>query len=213
MREQLTNVETHFAFGKNWAEYAEKVTNTEIAEAEQGLQRLLGKSRLDGLSFLDIGCGSGIHCLAALRLGAREVLAIDLDPDSVRTTQAMLQRHAPTDSRWRTREMSAFDLNPELHGTYDIVYSWGVLHHTGAMLEAIEKAAKMTARGGYSFLRCIGEFGLMFSGVGKSAGTRRPRLLRSVAPVPCMWRCFELLVPPLAEVFRSMLRVTLPIGV
>lgn len=78
MREDLTSVDTHFAFGKNWAAYAENVTAAEIAEAERGLSRLLGSDRLDGQRFLDIGCGSGLHSLAALRLGAQEVVAVDL---------------------------------------------------------------------------------------------------------------------------------------
>lgn len=148
MREQLTSIEDHFAFGQNWAEYAKKVTEEEIVEAERGLQRLLGQDRLDGLRFIDIGCGSGIHCLAALRLGASEVLAIDLDPDSVKTTEAMLLRNAPANTHWRVHEMSVLELDPDLHGTYDVVYSWGVLHHTGAMFEALERAAKVTAQHG-----------------------------------------------------------------
>lgn len=83
MHEDWTQLNTHFAFGKNWAAYAAKISAEEIAEAERGLLRLLGGQRLDGQRFLDIGCGSGLHSLAALRLGAREVWALDIDPDSV----------------------------------------------------------------------------------------------------------------------------------
>lgn len=145
---RLLDVETHFAFGKNWAEYAEKVTEDKIAEAERGLQRLLAQDRLDGLSFLDIGCGSGIHSLAAIRLGARKVFAVDLDADSVHTTLALLKRHAPAGGDWSVKEVSVFDLDPNRCGTYDVVYSWGVLHHTGAMKSAIDSAARMVAPGG-----------------------------------------------------------------
>jgi SAM-dependent methyltransferase len=42
-----------------------------------------------------------------------------------------------------------FELSPETSGTFDIVYSWGVLHHTGAMHEALQRAAQMVAPGGY----------------------------------------------------------------
>lgn len=141
----LTQVESHFAFGRNWADYSKKVTEAEIAEAERGLQRLLGRPRLDGLSFLDIGCGSGIHSLAALRLGAREVLAVDLDPDSVATTRAMLARHAPEAAAWRAEVISVFDLSPATYGQFDLVYSWGVLHHTGDMARAVRCASAMVA--------------------------------------------------------------------
>ncbi|WP_333844540.1 50S ribosomal protein L11 methyltransferase [Pelomicrobium sp.] len=103
----LTQAESHFAFGQNWAAYAERVTEAEIREAEQGLSRLVG-GRLDGQRFLDIGCGSGLHSLAALRLGAREVFAVDLDGESVATAHAMLARHASAKNVWRVEEISVF---------------------------------------------------------------------------------------------------------
>lgn len=147
MADDLTQSEAHFAFGKNWAEYARKITEQEIAEAQRGLVRLLGGERLDGKRFLDIGCGSGVHSLAALRMGAAQVVAIDLDADSVATARALLERHAP-ESPWRVERRSVFDLDAAVHGTYEIVYSWGVLHHTGDMVRAIRCAAKLVAPDG-----------------------------------------------------------------
>jgi SAM-dependent methyltransferase len=144
-QDDLTKQEAHFAFGKNWASYAEKVTDAEIEEAEKALSRLLGGARLDGQRFLDIGCGSGLHSLAALRLGAKEVKAVDLDPDSVPTTQVMLTRFAPEGTSFRVEQISVFDLEPSALGTFDTVYSWGVLHHTGDMDRAIRCAAAMCA--------------------------------------------------------------------
>lgn len=146
MREDLTGAETHFAFGKNWAAYAEKIAEAEIFEAEKGLRRLLGEN-LHGLRFLDLGCGSGLHALAALRMGAKEVVALDIDADSVATTHALLVRHAPG-SHWRVEEKSVFDLTTESFGRFDVVYSWGVLHHTGDMCRAIRQAAALVAGGG-----------------------------------------------------------------
>lgn len=144
-QDDLTQQEAHFAFGKNWASYAEKVTDAEIEEAEKALSRLLGGARLDGQRFLDIGCGSGLHSLAALRMGAKEVVAVDLDPASVSTTRAMLARFAPEGTAFRVEQISVFDLDPSALGTFDTVYSWGVLHHTGDMDRAIRCAAAMCA--------------------------------------------------------------------
>ena len=138
--------ESHFEFGKNWASYAKLITESQIDIAVAELQRLLG-GRLDGKRFLDIGCGSGLHSLAALRLGASEVVAVDIDPDSVETTRRVLGEHAAAGS-WRTLKVSVFDLDPKALGDFDVVYSWGVLHHTGALYRAVPLAAAMVRPGG-----------------------------------------------------------------
>lgn len=75
---KLLSVESHFAFGKNWLDYAHKIDNQKIAHAVSDMQLLSGRQRFDGLSFLDIGCDSGLHALAALRMGATRVLGVDI---------------------------------------------------------------------------------------------------------------------------------------
>ena len=144
----VTGLESHFAFGRNWADYARGVDIRQIDEAVAGLRKLLGDYDLAGKRFLDIGCGSGIHSVAASCLGASEVVAVDLDPESVATTKALLQRFARNSAGWRVEQMSVFDLEPEVLGTFPVVYSWGVLHHTGNMDLAIRKAAAMAGNGG-----------------------------------------------------------------
>lgn len=153
--ELFKDVSRHFAFGQNWASYATMIDESRIKSAQEGLVRLLGEGTLAGKSLLDIGCGSGIHALAALRLGVTRLLATDIDKDSVATTTATLTGHAPH-SGWECREISVFELDPAQAGTFDVVYSWGVLHHTGAMYEAITRAAALVAPGG---ILCIGLYG------------------------------------------------------
>ena len=136
-----------FEFGKNWESFSRLIDNEGIQQAEDRLVSFLESRDLSGKAFLDIGCGSGLHSLAALRLGAKEVLAIDLDPDSVATTRAVMERF------WKhgnvsVRNLSVFDLDKERIGEFDIVYSWGVLHHTGDMNRAIEMAARHVKPGG-----------------------------------------------------------------
>lgn len=144
MKRNLLNQKTHFAFGKNWLDYAAKIDERKIVQAVSDLQRLAGSERLDGLSFLDIGCGSGLHALAAIRLGAARVMGVDIDPDSVEASRRTLARFAPqTDAQFETR--SIFDMDPKEFGTFDVVYSWGVLHHTGDMNRAIACAATLVA--------------------------------------------------------------------
>jgi 2-polyprenyl-3-methyl-5-hydroxy-6-metoxy-1,4-benzoquinol methylase len=137
---------TRFPFGENWRSFVTTVTDEAILQAEQGLCRLLPESAIVGKSFLDIGCGSGLSMLAALRLGAASVKGIDYDAGSVDATRTLLNMHAPG-GRWSATRKSVFDLTPD-DGRYDIVYSWGVLHHTGAVWRAIEDAARMVAPSG-----------------------------------------------------------------
>jgi 2-polyprenyl-3-methyl-5-hydroxy-6-metoxy-1,4-benzoquinol methylase len=147
MKEDLLQVDSHFSFGENWSEYARKIDEKRIVEAEESLIRLVGREAIEGRSFLDIGCGSGLFSLAAVRLGCRKLLAVDIDPQSVETTRQTLSRHA-AGKNWECQKISVFDLDPAVQGTFDVVYSWGVLHHTGAMYDAIARASKMVAPGG-----------------------------------------------------------------
>jgi len=149
MMDDATNLlspESHFEFGKNWASYLRLVTEAHEQEAVHSLLRLAG-GELRGKRVLDVGCGSGLHALAALRLGAREVLALDLDADCVATTLQLLQARA-AGQPWSVRQASVFDLRADSPGVFDVVYSWGVLHHTGDMYRALRTAAALVAPGG-----------------------------------------------------------------
>jgi SAM-dependent methyltransferase len=137
----------HFAFGRNWLDYAKGVGEEQIVQATRGLERLLGDAALREKTFLDIGCGSGVHSVAALRLGARRVVAVDVDPDSVAAAEALLARYAGS-HEWYVRRADQFGLDAQSDGTFDVVYAWGVLHHTGALRRAIRHCATLVAPGG-----------------------------------------------------------------
>lgn len=139
----LTALETHFEFGENWSDYSSRIDDQVIARAVQSFQTLVKPEEIVGRRFLDIGSGSGLHSLAAHLSGAGAVTAVDIDPKSVATTRRVLSErgvHAGVEQR------SVFDL--EGMREYDVVYSWGALHHTGAMWDAIDAAATRVAPGG-----------------------------------------------------------------
>jgi 2-polyprenyl-3-methyl-5-hydroxy-6-metoxy-1,4-benzoquinol methylase len=136
-----------FAFGRNWASYAGLIGDKEVAAAVEGLTRLIPAQDLAGRSFLDIGSGSGLHAAAAARLGVSRISAVDIDPDSTRTTTETLTRLA-AGVPWQARTRSVFDMTPGEDGTFDVVYSWGVLHHTGDLDRAMRCAAALVAPGG-----------------------------------------------------------------
>ena len=145
--ENLKNVESHFAFGKNWMSYAASIDKPQIDEAKNGLLKLIPAEKYNARTFLDIGCGSGLHALAAAELGVSRVFAVDIDANCVATTKTLLAKQN-IQVPWRAETMSVFDLDPKRHGTFDIVYSWGVLHHTGDMWTAVSKAASLVAPNG-----------------------------------------------------------------
>jgi SAM-dependent methyltransferase len=137
-----------FAFGKNWTSFVVEVNETRIAEAERSLQWLLGCKHLNGRSFLDIGSGSGLSSLAARRLGAA-VHSFDYDSQSVECTKALRDRFFPCATNWVIEQGSILDDQYLTQlGRFEVVYSWGVLHHTGAMLKAIRNASQLVAPGG-----------------------------------------------------------------
>lgn len=142
---ELTSRSAHFEFGKNWSDFSKLVDDERLEMATESVQRLVPD--IAGKTFLDIGSGSGLFSVAALRLGAARVHAVDIDENSVATTRKLLGTFAG-DQPWTAEQSSVFELSPDKLGQFDVVYSWGVLHHTGDMWRAIESASKMVAPGG-----------------------------------------------------------------
>ena len=135
--------ELRFGFGANWADYVKRHFSDERVEiAQRHLLAVLKLKDLSGKTFLDIGCGSGLHSLAALRAGAERIVSFDYDRNSVATT-LKLREMSGAPERWSAMQGSVLDRAFVDHlPKSDIVYSWGVLHHTGSMWEAIENAAR-----------------------------------------------------------------------
>jgi len=142
-----------FSFGKNWQDFLNFYLNEDrITLAKKSLSDFLGNQRLSGKSFLDIGCGSGLFSLAAYRLGASEIVSFDFDPFSVKCCEYLKEKEG-SPANWTVSEGSILDdASLENIKQADIVYSWGVLHHTGYMWQAIRNAAKLVKPGGLFYI-------------------------------------------------------------
>jgi 2-polyprenyl-6-hydroxyphenyl methylase/3-demethylubiquinone-9 3-methyltransferase len=148
-----------FEFGRNWSRFLELLDETRISTAQESLREWLQVESLEGKSFVDIGSGSGLFSLAARRLGAR-VHSFDFDPQSVACTAELKRRYFPSDNMWSVDEASALDSKYlATLGTFDIVYSWGVLHHTGHMWKALENVHSLVADQGKLFIALYNDTG------------------------------------------------------
>ena len=144
---------SRFEFGKNWTAFLKVLDEERIITAEKSLLEMLGIETLEGKSFLDIGSGSALFSLAARRMGAT-VYSLDYDPQSVACAQELKRRYFTDDENWTIEQGSVLDCKYiESIGQFDIVYSWGVLHHTGSMWQALKNAGtRVKLDGGILFI-------------------------------------------------------------
>ena len=170
-----------FGFGRNWEAFSARIDSTVFDTAQTSIRKMLEVENLSGKRVLDIGCGSGLFSLAARELGAA-VVSFDYDPTSVSTTRALQERYRPGDTGWIIEQGSVLDRRYLEHlGQFDVVYSWGVLHHTGAMWTAIENAASHVKPGGRFFVAIYNDQG--------RASTRwlKIKKLYNALPGPLRW--------------------------
>ncbi len=148
-----------FEFGKNWSRFLKVLNEERIKEAEDSLKKMLNVENLQGKKFLDIGSGSGLFSLAARRLGA-QVYSFDFDPQSVACATQLKRRFFADDNSWTIEEGSALDADyVRSLGKFDIVYSWGVLHHTGQMWKALDNAQLPVVPSGKLFIAIYNDTG------------------------------------------------------
>ena len=192
-----------FEFGSNWRRFLSILSEERIAEATASLETKLGPGAFAGASFLDAGSGSGLFSLAAMRLGAERVHSFDYDPESVGCTAELRRRYFPDDARWTVERGDV--LEPaflEGLGQFDVVYSWGVLHHTGEMWRALANVDRLVAPNGLLYIAIYNDQGA------RSRVWRRLKELYNALPGPLRLPYLLAIAVPreLLQLVRHLLR-------
>jgi 2-polyprenyl-3-methyl-5-hydroxy-6-metoxy-1,4-benzoquinol methylase len=145
--------EQRFEFGKNWHDFIQKNFDKEKVQiSKRHILEFMGRPNLNGLSILDIGCGSGLHSIAMLDAGADRVDGFDYDANSINASK-FVQAQVGNPPNWAAEQGSVLDdAYVDKLPLYDMVYSWGVLHHTGEVWHAIKNAASRVKRGGLFYI-------------------------------------------------------------
>ncbi|MDW8464060.1 MAG: methyltransferase domain-containing protein [Geminocystis sp.] len=152
-----------FWFGRNWKNYVKHVvTEKTLEEAKESLfkyvpQDISKDEFYRNKVFIDFGCGSGTFSLGALLTGCKKVISFDIQNESLEVTEMLkdkfkyLLNKLDHEYSWEIFRGDILDdgLAETLSAFGDIVYSWGVLHHTGSMYKAIENACKLVKPGGF----------------------------------------------------------------
>ena len=142
--------EITFSFGKNWQDLLKVVDEDDFKRSLADIDRWF-KNRvpLEGKDIIDVGSGSGMHSLMLNTYNPKKLYSFDYDVNSVSATRSLWER-AGTPANWTVSHGSVLDISYlNSLGLFDLVYSWGVLHHTGRMWEAIDNAANMVKPGGH----------------------------------------------------------------
>lgn len=170
--------ESRFGFGENWRRFLDVLDDERIHVADESLKTMLGVDSLVGKSFLDIGSGSGLFSLSAMRLGAKRVHSFDYDLSSVNCTRELKRRYFPDDARWTIEPGNVLEATyVESLGNWDVIYSWGVLHHTGEMWKALTNVANLARTGDRVFISIYNDQG------GQSRRWTRVKQVYNTGPV------------------------------
>lgn len=146
---------TFFSFGQNWLDFVNhSLDDRKMEIAKNSLLKYMSENEYKGKTFIDVGCGSGIFSVSALRMGCKEVNSFDYDALSIQATETMKKKFSaliPQGVRWDIFKGSILDddLVARMKEKGDIVYSWGVLHHTGDMHTAIKNATDLVKPDGH----------------------------------------------------------------
>jgi SAM-dependent methyltransferase len=126
-----------------------------VEQARKDFNKLFAGISLKDKSFLDIGFGQGIGLFLAASKGAN-VVGCDINPKCYEAFDNNKRFFPSLDTVNFLTVIGSIlskacidELQKAIGGKYEVVHSWGVLHHTGNMRKAINNALSLVKPGGY----------------------------------------------------------------
>jgi len=149
-----------FDFGKNWKNFLKYFDVDRLNNSKKDIENFIGIKNLSNKSFLDVGCGSGLSSLAARSMGAK-VFSFDVNPLSIECTKYLKSKFFNNDYNWKILKGDVLNKNfIKSLKKFDIVYAWGVLHHTGNQWRALNNLMSLCKSGTILFLALYNDEGL-----------------------------------------------------
>lgn len=153
---------THFDFGENWKSFSDSaLTSERVALARTDFHELMNNVPLAGRTFLDIGFGQGLAICLAKEAGAKP-FGNDINPKCIEALKSTARFFPNVDLNSIPILVGSIldegvllrlkNLPPTGETRFDVVHSWGALHHTGAMKSALRHAASLVEPGGFFVL-------------------------------------------------------------
>jgi len=144
-----------FDFGENWLAYSKTaLTSERILSSREAFKKLISGIPIEGKTFLDVGFGQGLSSLCAAQLGA-QVYGIDINQKNVKAFEVTKRSFEILGSERMDMCVGSILLTEDIKPLqekqargFDIVHSWGVLHHTGDMAQAFENCRKLVKKNG-----------------------------------------------------------------
>ena len=148
-----------FKFGENWLKFNKLINYKKILQATKSLKKYNIKFKKK--SFLDVGCGSGLFSLAASTMGCNKIYSIDVDNSSIKSTQIVRNNFKKKSLNWKVEKVSLIGDNfKKKCFNYDIIYCWGVAHHTGNMFKAFKNLSDVAKLNSYLIIAIYNDEGL-----------------------------------------------------
>lgn len=161
-----------------------------------------------GRKVLDAGCGNGRWTYGFLKLGAR-VTAVDYSQNALKIVSTSLGQN----KNLAVRKVNLLELPRWLKKEkFDLVFSWGVLHHTGNIRKALKNVAPLVKDDGVLYLYLYGKESLGVKGTIQVLARRtlllpfspnvKKKILSFFYPSDKIHQAFDAYATPLNERFE-----------